>query len=222
MPKVTLVEPQKKNSKRFNIFLDGKFAFGADDDTVVNFRLIVGKEIYPETLEKILLETEVGKLIDRVYGLLSRRSYSEKEIRDYLKRLSFKRKIKDREELSEIVIESLIEKLKLRELINDLKFATEWVESRGKRKGQIALKVELIRKGISRETIDQVMGERVSRVSEEQIAENALQKKTKSFSALDENTFKRKATDFLLRRGFSYEVAKSVVEKSLKKRYNDS
>lgn len=222
MPKVTLVEPQKKNSKRFNIFLDGKFAFGADDNTVVNFRLIVDKEIHPETLEKILLETEVGKLIDRVYGLLSRRSYSEKEIRDYLKRLSFKRKIKDQGELSEIVIESLIEKLKLRELINDLKFATEWVESRGMRKGQIALKVELIRKGISREIIEEAFSSQPLALSQTEIAASALDKKMKSFSNLDDKTFKRKATEFLLRRGFPYDIAKQVVEKSLKKRYNDS
>lgn len=215
--KVTLVERQKKNSKRFNIYLDGKFAFGADEDTLVTFRLIEGKEFTQEVLEKILLETEMGKLIDRVYRLLSRRGRSEREVRDYFKTLSFKRKIKDKEEISEIVIESLIEKLKLRDLINDKRFASDWVESRGKKRGTQILKGELIQKGIDREIIEEVISYQSSAVSQEEIAEQALEKKMKSFSSLDEIKFKRKATEFLMRRGFSYDLAKGAVEKKLKK-----
>ena len=56
MPKITSVEPQKKNLRRFNVYLDGEFAFGADEDLVVNKRLVVGKEISKEDLEKILFE----------------------------------------------------------------------------------------------------------------------------------------------------------------------
>lgn len=215
--KITQVERQKKNSKRFNIYLDGKFAFGADEDTLVSLRLIEGKEITQEDLEKILLETEVGKLVDRVYGLLSRRFRSEREIRDYLKELSFKRKIKDREELSEIVTESLIEKLKQRDLINDKRFAKEWVESRGKKRGVQVLKGELIQKGIDREIIEEVISHQSSAISQEEVAEQALDKKMKSFSNLDEINLKKKATEYLLRRGFGYQVARIVIEKKLKK-----
>lgn len=220
--KITLVEPQKKNTKRFNVYLDGKFAFGADEDTVVNFRLITGKEISSDELEKILFETEVGKLVDRIYGLLSRRNRSEKEVRDYLRQFSFKRKINDKDELSELVIEALITKLKQRDLINDTRFATDWVESRGKSRGLQVLKSELYQKGIDREVIEEVLSDQSSDVNQEAVAEQALGKKMKSFSNLDDKTFKRKATEFLLRRGFSYDIAKQVVEKSLKKEYNDS
>lgn len=215
--KVTLVERQKKNSKRFNIYLDGKFAFGADEDTLVTFRLIEGKDFTQDDLEKILLETEVGKLIDRVYNLLSRRGRSEREVRDYLKTLSFKRKIKDLEELSEIVIEALIDKLKLRDLINDKRFAKDWVESRGKKRGTQILKGELFQKGIDREIINEVISNQLLVISEDEVAEQALEKKMKSFASLDEIKFKRKATEFLMRRGFSYDLAKGVVEKKLKK-----
>jgi len=50
--------------------------------------------------------------MDRMYRLFGIRARSEKEIRDYLKRLSFKRKVKGQEELSEIVIEATVERLK--------------------------------------------------------------------------------------------------------------
>src|SRR6185312_4578350 len=99
--KVTSVEPQKKNPKRFNVFLDGKFAFGADEDLIVNFRLLPGKQINLKELEKLLYEEEIGKLMEQMYGLVSIRSRSEKEIRDYLRELSFKRKLKNQEKISD-------------------------------------------------------------------------------------------------------------------------
>src|SRR5260221_7244215 len=146
--KVTQVEPQKKNPRRFNIYLDGQFAFGADEDTVVNYRLLVGKEISTEDLPKILFETEVGLLMGRLYNLFSVRQRSEKEVRDYLRRLNFKRKLKDDEPLSEVVIEQLIERLKQKEILNDEQFAKSWMESRrrNKKKRVNAIKAELYQK----------------------------------------------------------------------------
>ena len=138
MSKITLVEPQKKNPHRFNIYLDGVFGFGADEDTVVKFRLVPGKVIEPTDLEKILFETEVGKLMGRMYNLFSIRMRSEKEVRDYIRNLSFKRKfrsraksklveqeVKEPEEISQVVVESLIQNLKNKGLLNDEVFAKE-------------------------------------------------------------------------------------------------
>ena len=85
MGKITSVEPQKKNPKRFNVFIDGEFAFGADEDLVVNYRLIPGKNIDSQVFKKLLSEAEVGKLMERMYNLFSIRQRSEKEVRDYLK-----------------------------------------------------------------------------------------------------------------------------------------
>src|SRR3990167_4893400 len=165
MLQITQVEPQKSSrgrlasGRRYNVFLDGKFAFGADEDLVVNFRLVQGKEINPETLQKILFEAEVGKLMDRMYRLFGIRARSEKEIRDYLKRLSFKRKVKGQEELSEIVIEATVERLKQKQLLEDLEFAKDWVRARSAKKGKIAIQAELIKKGISKDIIEEALNE---------------------------------------------------------------
>lgn len=217
--KITSVEPQKKNPRRFNIFLDGKFAFGADEDTVVNFRLVLGKEIAKEDLDKLLFEVEVGKLMERMYGLFNVRLRSEKEIRDYLKRLSFKRKVKNQEELSEVVIDSLIQRLIQKDLINDQRFAKEWVEARRKsqKKGINAIKFELYQKGIARETIEEVVGGVRDGESEVVLAEQALEKKARVWQNLEKNQFKQKAVGFLMRKGFEYQVCKEVIEKFLKK-----
>lgn len=217
--KITLVEPQKKNRNRFNIYLDGEFAFGADEDTVVNFRLVRGKEIGDQELEKIIFETEIGLLMGRMYGLFSRRQRTEREIRDYLRNLSFKRKLIDQEQISDVVIEKVIERLKQKQLLNDVQFAQDWTRARqiSKKKGQIAIKTELMQKGVSREVINGVLNEQISDESEQKLAHEALGKKAKSFKGFEGQELKQKCLQFLMRRGFSYDIAKDVVEEFIKK-----
>ncbi len=216
--RITQVEAQKKNPRRFNIYLDGQFAFGADEDLVVERRLLVGKEIEKNDLEKILFEAEVGKLMARMYSLFNIRQRSEKEVRDYLRNLSFKRKIKDQEEISEVVIKSLIEKLKQKQLINDQVFAKAWMEARrtSKKKGINAIKAELFQKGIARDVIEEIL-ESEDGESEENLATQALERKMRAWKNLEPQEFKKKAIEFLLRRGFEYSVVKEVVEKILTK-----
>lgn len=219
MPKITSVEPQKKNPHRFNLFLDGQFAFGADEDLVVEHRLVVGKIIEPSLLEKLLFEAEVGKLTERIYALWNVRPRSEKEVRDYLKNLSFKRKVKGQEEISQSARDLLVEKLKQKKLLNDEDFARAWVESRrrNKKKGKIALKAELFQKGIDREIIGKILEETDSQ-DEESSARQALEKKMKLWSTLPYLEKKKKAYEFLLRRGFEYEIVRGVIENFIKKR----
>lgn len=218
MPKITEVIPQKKNPHRFNIFLDGQFAFGADEDLVVEYRLIPGKLLDTSDVEKLLFESEVGKLMERMYRLFDIRQRSEKEVRDYLRNLSFKRKVKDKEEISDIAIESLIIKLKQKRLISDKEFAKAWVEARrrSKKKGKIALKTELYQKGIDREIIDEVLGNSAPE-QEIGLAKQALEKKWRIWSSLPYLEKKKKAYEFLMRRGFEYEIVKQTIEKMLKK-----
>lgn len=231
--KITQVERQKKNSKRFNIYLDGKFAFGADDDSLVDHRLIVGKELSQDDFERILFATEVGKLMERMYGLFSVRVRSEKEVREYLRQLNFKRKLKDKEDLSDTVMNALIERLKQKDLLNDERFAAEWIHARrsSKQKGINAIKSELYQKGIEREIIDRLLDPRlrgddreaeldgfgnVIDSSEEGLAMKALEKKVRNPELLVDVKEKQRILGFLMRKGFSYDVARSTIESFLK------
>jgi regulatory protein len=211
--KITTVERQKKNTSRFNVFLDGQFAFGADEDTVVNNRLIIGREISQEDLQKILLDTEVGKLMERMYRLFGMRQRSEREVRDYLRRLSFQRKVKDKEELTEVVVEALIDNLKRKEMINDEAFARTWVESRRrtKQKGDRIIRAELMQKGVDRETIEEIFNQSEESADPNALATKALEKKMKSWRGLEKQDFTKKGLEFLMRRGFDYDVSKAVV-----------
>lgn len=207
--KITRVEPQKKHARRFNIYLDGEFIFGADEDLVVNRRLVVGKIIEQDDLEKLLFEAEVGKLMEKMYRLFSIRQRSEKEIRDYFRM----------KQVSDLGIEKLIEKLKQKQMINDEQFAKFWIEARrrSKKLGIKALKQELFQKGIDREIIEQVTRNKEQGTSEEELASQALERKLNSWKDLPALEFKKKTFGYLGRKGFEFEVIKKVVENFLKK-----
>lgn len=219
MSKITSVEPQKKNPKRFNIFLDGLFAFGADEDLVVEKRLILGKSLDAADVEQLLFEAEVGKLMERMYRLFNIRQRSEKEIRDYLKNLSFKRKIKEMEEISIQATELLISRLKQKGFINDLEFAHSWFESRNKKKGIQVIKAELYKKGINKEIIEEVVSHQASATRQKEVAERLLETRWLRFKNLSILEKKKKAYEFLLRRGFDIDLVKEAVEKLLEKEY---
>jgi len=216
--KITSVEPQKKNMHRFNIFLDGQFAFGADEDLVVERRLVAGKEIAPEDMEKILFDAEVGKLMEKVYGQFNIRMRSEKEVKDYFRRVSFKRKIKDGEEISDMVIEATIDRAKNKGLINDSEFAKAWMEARSKKYGVNRIRQELYQKGIDREIIDRILNNESRIMDGTEVAEKLIEKKMRSWKNLEQVKLKKKAYDYLIRRGFEFSIIKTVVEKLLEKR----
>lgn len=219
MPRITSVEPQKKRQDRFNIFLDGRFAFGADEDLVVNRRLVVGKVIMPEELSKILFEAEVGKLMERMYRWFGIRQHSEKEVRNYFRIKNLELRIKGKEEKSQIVIDAVVETLKKKGLLNDLEFAKAWTEARrkSKQKGIRAIKAELYQKGIGKEIIETIENGEWTIENEKQLAQKALEKKMKLWKDLQPLEFRKKATEFLLRRGFEYEMVKEVIEKLMRK-----
>lgn len=221
MPKITSLEPQK-NSHRFNIYLDGQFSFGADEDLVVEHRLVVGKNLALEDLEKLLFEAEVGKLMERMYGLFSIRQRSEKEIRDYLTNLSFKRKVKVQEEISVQVIELLISKLKQKRLLNDAEFAQSWFDARSKIKGIKVIKGELFKKGIDKEIIKEVISSKSSDIEQESVVSKLMEKRWPRLLNFPPLERKKRAYEFLLRRGFEYDLVKAVIEKKIEKEYNKS
>lgn len=225
MPKITSVEPQKsskgrsaygRKNNRYNIFLDGEFAFGADEDLVVDKRLVPGKEFSISDVEQLIHDAEVGKLMEKMYRLFNIRQRSEKEIRDYFKNLSFKRKLKG-EELSLNIINVIIKLLKRKEMVNDKEFADSWMQSRLRKYGTLRIKQELYKKGIDREIIEEVISGR-DRSYSEPVAQKLLEKKLERWRSLSTLEFKKKAYDYLLRRGFEYELVKNIVENYSKKR----
>ncbi len=198
---ITKIETQKKRPHRYSVFLDGKFAFGLDDEIAAKFGLKKGQEVNEPTLKKILLGEDENKAKETALRFLSFRRRTEKEIKDKLKQKGF----------DENIIKRTVEKLKEYDLINDLEFATAWVKERleYKPRGKRLLEQELWKKGIKKEVIKQVLNE--SCQDEDKSALDLLERIKNRYKNLEPQVAKRRMYGFLLRKGFSYEVISQVM-----------
>ena len=120
----------------------------------------------------------------------------------------------------------MIERLKQKDFLNDERFANEWIHARrnSKQKGINAIKSELYQKGIEREIIDRLLDPRLREddndsdyESEEKLAMQSLEKKVKNIELLEDPREKQRILGFLMRKGFSYDISRSVIEVFLKK-----
>lgn len=150
-------------------------------------------------------------------NFISYRLRSKKEVVDYLKKNVEKKKYPP--ELGEEVL-SRLEELGY---IDDQKFAEVLVASRrgGKKKGFGAIQRELKVKGVSEAIIAAVLGQQ-DKESELALARAASARKALLWQKLPLLSCKRKAYDFLLRRGFSSSVAMTLVDEICKNAYNTS
>lgn len=218
MPQVTSVEPQKKKKERFNVFIDGKFAFGVDAETVLEYRINTGKNLSEKTVDSIIKNEQVSKLMDSCLRFLSYRPRSQKEVEDYLaKKISQREDIKFSQAKESNLIAEIIAKLQKYKYINDLEFAKWWIESRSKSspRGKRVLKLELIIKGIDKELVEELLDELPDQAG---LAKKALVKKIKKWHKLSPIEFKKKLYLYLSSRGFDFDTIKEVVAFFEKKR----
>ena len=218
MPQITSIEPQKRKTGRFNVFLDGNFAFGIDQFSLLESKLKVGKSLTDEEIKKIITKEEIAKLMDLATNFLSYRPRSEKETKDYLtKKISQKENITHIQAKDSPLISQIITKLKKYRYLNDFEFAKWWVDSRtrSRPKGPVLIKFELKRKGIE----DNIVQKALSKVQDEgELAKHALQKKLKRWQKLSNFDFKKKVYQYLAARGFSFEAIKEAFAFYQKKR----
>lgn len=201
MPTVTLLKSQK-NGKRVNVYLDGVFGFGIDLDNLVLSHIKIGTELTDEEVQKIVRKAEFQKTLDRLLRFATMRPRSEKEIDEYLKR----------KKVHESMWRDLFEKLKHFELLDDAKFAKWWVDQRlaFKKISSKVLKLELLRKGIKKETIENVLEE--TPIDEKKMAMELLQKRAYKWEKLDPKTARQKKFQYLAGKGFDWEVITEILK----------
>lgn len=200
--KITGMKEGVKNPERVNVYVNEKFAFSLDVAQVVDFHLKIGFEISEAEFEELKRASEFGKLYQRALEWVLSRPRSEKECRDYLYKKIFEKK------LDKNYIDLITDKLKEKKYLDDRKFAEFWVENRFVKKGVSLkrLKMELMKKGISKEIIDEVMSESGRNDAEE--IRKIITKKARKYD--DE----RELIQYLCRQGFSYQLVRELVEES--------
>ena len=197
MRKITAIEAQKKNPGRVNIYLDGEFAFGLA--RLVAAWLRVGQELSEEKIEALQLDDARERAFQQAMLFLSYRARSESEIRKNLRK----------HEIPEPIVEHTLERLRRDGFANDHQFARAWVENRStfRPRSRRMMTMELRQKGLAEEAVKSA----VEAVDDEALAYEAAQKRVLRLKNLEWNEFRKKLSDFLARRGFSYSVIAPVV-----------
>lgn len=199
MKKITSITVQKNSPNRVNIHLDGEFAFGLARITAAWLK--TGDELSDEKIARLQDEDSRERAYQQALLFLGYRARSEKEIRQNLKK----------HEYAEGVIEYTLERLRKAGLANDNEFARAWVENRNtfRPRSKKALAMELRQKGLDDEAIQASL----SAVDEESLAYETGLKRATRLTGLERSEFRKKLSEFLLRRGFSYSVTASAVSR---------
>ena len=187
---ITKISPAVKTEGRYNVFVDGKYSFSLDEVQLAAVTIKKGDELDEQQLDQLKSESSFGKNYIRALDLVSRRPRSQREIRDYAFRKQWTKANTDR------VIDRLLE----RGYLDDAKFAEIFVRSRANLRNYSTrrMKLELQKKGISSDIIDQVLSE--SDDFDENVAlKNLIAKKQNRYD--DE----QKLIAYLARQGFNYD-----------------
>lgn len=198
--------------------MDNKFAFGLNEQTVVDYGLYENKKLTDQEVQILERQSEVGKLFDLALRFLEYRPRSEKEVQGYLRQRLYKQKIKLDATDQTTLIENILKRLHRLDLLNDLNFAQWWIRQRqgsSKPKGLKLIRLELWQKGISEETITKAFQQLESTsdefISDEKLARKALEKVSYRYKDLDKRTRRQKLSQHLLRRGFGWDTVKEVL-----------
>ena len=200
MKKVTAIRAGRRQGKRVNIFLDGKFAFSLEAEVAVKEGLQVGQELSEGDIEALTRSDLFHRCLGAAIHYLGYRPRSEAELRERLHRRGF-----DGDN-----VEATLAKLREQGLVNDLAFAQFWKDNRQSfsPRSQWLTRSELRQKGVADDIIDQVVAD----VDDEDNAYRAAMSRARSLPLSDYQSFRRRLGEHLKRRGFGYRVISHTVE----------
>jgi len=203
--KITSLTAQLKDVNRVNVFVDGKFRFSLDLAQVSELGLKPGKTYSDVKIAEFEKESGFGKLYVRALDYCLIRYRSQREVNDYLQRKIYTSRLKTDQyddKMANRVLERLIEK----GYVDDKKFARYWVENRFQKKGvsHRRLSLELAKKGVSRELIDEVLSETV-RSDKDEIVKIVNKKRNR----YPDN---EKLRAYLIRQGFDYDLVQDSLD----------
>lgn len=189
---ITKLAVQKNNTRRVNVFLDEKFAFGVS--RMAGRRLQIGQKLSQPEIDQLLSEDEDEVVREKALDLLKLRPLAEKELRKKLLAKGFESER----------IERVIGQFKESELIDDQKFSALWVENRRAfhPRSQRMIAYELRQKGIAEE----IILDSLQNVEDDQTAFDLAFRYSKRLANLDWQTFRKRLGGYLARKGYDFET----------------
>ncbi|MDZ7385984.1 MAG: RecX family transcriptional regulator [candidate division KSB1 bacterium] len=201
---ITAIEIQEHDRRRRNVFLDGEFAFGIDQEVLAESGFGIGDFLTAQDVRRLLNAERRHQATQKALRLLSVRSRSEKELRTRLEQAGFGE-----------AADSTLRTLRRAGLVDDLQFALSYARSRISTRpcGEFLLRRELREKGIAEETIEAAVAEAYREKDQRQLAYELAGKKKRLLATTEQEKAQRRVADFLLRRGFAWDLVSEIMER---------
>lgn len=200
---ITAIRAQTRDTRRVNLIIDGEFALGVSLDTLAHEGLFVGQALDAAQIAQLVATDAYDRAKQAAIRLLELRPRSQREIQDRLRQRGF----------AADTIAQVVARLGEAGLLDDQAFAHYLAEQRTRQaqRGSMAIKQDLQRHGIANHTIQHVMHMQSDATNDTAGAERHAQKLLPRLQHLDRNTFVRRLSGALQRRGYPADVVRTVV-----------
>lgn len=207
MPTITKITEQRRQPNRRNIHLDGAFAFGVNLNVVARFRLREGMNLTSEQVADIERGEVRQEAFDKATEYLGRRLHSRAELH---------KKLMGRE-FGERIVEDVLNDLERLGYIDDKRFATAKALSAAQHKqhGKRRAAQELLKSGVKNDTARRALEDVYDAHDSLAVARQLAQKQAPRLRKLDPIVARRRLAGMLLRRGFSYDEVRPVIDEVL-------
>lgn len=203
MAKITKIEIQKRNKERVNLFLDGEYAFSISIELVYKDDLKTNDEIDSEKLKTVAEHDSLIRCKESALRSIERSYKTEKEVRDKLKLKGYE----------DNAIDKSIEFLKEYNFVNDNNYTKAFISYKLKSEGSQKIKYSLIKKGISKEILEEELSN-LNKENERNTAINVAKKKLAAIKKKENDNYKisGKLYRYLISKGYEYDVTKDVIK----------
>lgn len=192
------------NKKKSRIYLDHEKAFILYNREIRRYCLSVSSELSEQTYQRILTETLLKRARSRALHLLERQDRTEWQLREKLRQ----------SEYPEETIEAAVSFVKSYHYIDDARFARHYICTHCEKKSKRQICMELIRKGIQKEHIDQLYAEVTEELGLEdkdnQLIQKWIEKKHIDLNQISGKEYQR-FYRFLLGKGFDCDEINHVL-----------
>lgn len=207
-------EQQKKTrgytaalSSKFKIYIDYEYAFPLDDKDREEYGLMEDMELSEEVYLKLLWEKVFPRAKQKALSLLKYHDRTEAELTQRLREEGY----------PELILQRTIGYVSEYGYLNDVRYASNYINTRKSHKSRLILTAELTSKGISKDIIQQIFSAEYEELEEDPelpAIRKAIHKKTADSSSLSREE-KQKLMAHLYRKGFTAENIRKVLEEDL-------
>ena len=197
---MTVTEFRPVTKQKYQIEVEGHSPFVLYKGEVFRYHIEKDREISPEIYREIIEEVLTKRAKLRALHLLEQGDRTKKDLEEKLLKNGYP---PEAAEAALAYVESF-------HYIDDKRYALSYIQNQSGRKGRARIQMELRRKGVPQEYIDQAFQEMEEETDTEAVIRELVQKKRRGQGPMDEKE-KQKLYGFLLRSGFSTSDILSVL-----------